>query len=190
MTQRLRQSESTAVLTRIPLFLVDDTDGKTPEPSVTLVTGDLKVSKNGGSFVNGAGTFTNSGAGLYYYNPTSTELDTLGPFLVKFEKAGVRLFVKECQITGEDPYVSPNVRGTVATNAGNTTSTFVTNLTNSTTDYYKAPQLIHFLSGALEGVTRQLAASGSYNGTTKFLTVASPLPSVPGSNIAFEIITR
>jgi hypothetical protein len=187
MTMRIRQSESVAVRARIPIFLVDDTDGKTPEVSVTPGAGELKFCKNGGTWTNGAGTWSNRGEGAYDYTPTASELDTLGYFLVKVVVSGVRLYTAKVQVTTEDPYITRNVRGLVAAGA-NTASTFVTNLASSITDAYKAPMLVRFLDGALVGQTRPLASTGSFNGTTKALTVSTAFSATPANSTAFEII--
>lgn len=186
----IKQSESVAVRARIPLFLVDDTDGKTPEVSVTPGAGELRVMKNGGSWANGAGTWSNRGEGAYDYTPTAAELDTLGYFLVKVVVTGVRLYCAEVQIITEDPYVSPNVRGLVSTSGSNTASTFLTNLGSSISDAYRGPMLVHFLSGTLVGQTRPLMNLGAYNGTTKFLTVSTAFTAAPSNGDEFEIITR
>jgi len=68
---------------------------------------------------------------------------------------------------------------TVVSDAGNTALTFKTSRTESTDNFWKTPQLITFISGALAGQTRMLAGQG-YNGTTKFLTVESGFTGTPG----------
>lgn len=187
---RIKQSESVAARARIPFFLVDDTDGKTPEPSVTPATGELKVCKNGGAWTNSAGTWSNRGEGAYDYTPTASELDTLGYILVKVLVSGIRINTAAAQVQSEDPYVSPNVRAAVSTDAGNTALTFETTLASTTNDFYKGPTLIHFTSGTLAGQTRALAATNAYNGTTKFITLANALTSTPTPGDEFELIVR
>jgi hypothetical protein len=185
---KLRQSEAVGVRARIPFYLVDATDGFTPETGITVSTSDVQISKNGASFANFAGSWSELGVGLYYYTATASELDTLGFLWVKVVKAGVRTNIAMCQITTEDPYIARNVRGLVATDAGNTAATFKTNLASATTDIYKAPMLVRFLDGALAGVTRPLAVSSSFNGSTKFLTVSNAFTSTPANGTEFEII--
>jgi hypothetical protein len=187
---QLRLSESTATKVRIPVFLVDDTDGKTPETGVTISAGELKICKNGAAWANAAGTWTEVGEGLYHYTPTSGELNTIGFFVLKLVKTGIRNDPTLVQVRSDDPYLSRNPRGIVAANGGNTATTFCTNLASSVTDFYKGPMLVHFLDGALEGQTRPLATPGGYNGTTKFLTVSAAFTGTPATGTEFEIIAQ
>lgn len=99
---QLLQSESTAARRRIPVYLVDDTDGKTPETGITFSTGDIKVSKNGAAEANHGGTVTELANGMYYYEATSGELDTLGFISLRFIKSGVRTFIAVHQVIGVD----------------------------------------------------------------------------------------
>lgn len=96
------QSESTAARRRIPVYLVDDADGKTPETGITFSAGDIKVSKNGGAEANHGGTVTELAGGMYYYEATSGELDTLGFLSIRFTKSGVRTFVAAHQVIAID----------------------------------------------------------------------------------------
>ena len=84
---QIRQSEATAARRRIPVLLVDITDGFTPETAVTAPT--INISKNGATVASGAGTWTEIGNGQYYYEFTTGEIDTLGWISVNIEKATV-----------------------------------------------------------------------------------------------------
>ena len=84
---QIKQSEATAARRRIPVLLVDITDGFTPETGV--VTPTINISKNGATVASGAGTWTEIGNGQYYYEFTSAEVDTLGWIAVNIEKATV-----------------------------------------------------------------------------------------------------
>src|SRR5215831_2913863 len=103
-------SEGTAPRRRLLVYLVDDTDGKTAETGVTVSAGDIKISKNGAAEANHAGTWTEIAGGLYYYEYTSGELDTLGFVTFRIVKTGVRTFVGVAQVVSLDPYVI-NVAG-------------------------------------------------------------------------------
>lgn len=96
--QQLTLSQATAAQRRVPLYLVDATDGVTPETGVVLGAADIQVSKNGGAEANSAGVVTEVGAGLYYYEFTAAELDTLGFITARVVKAGVRTFVAAVQV--------------------------------------------------------------------------------------------
>jgi hypothetical protein len=102
--QLLQQSEATAAQRRILVYLVDATDGHTPETGITFSVGDIKVSKNGAAEANHAGTVTELAGGIYYYEAAAAELDTVGYLTIRFIKTGVRTFVALCQVVPFDPY--------------------------------------------------------------------------------------
>lgn len=91
MSMIFKQSEGTAARRRIPFVCVDATDGITPEVSLTFSAGDLKISKNGGTEANHAGTVAEIAQGLYRYEYTATELDTLGFITLRTNKSGVAI---------------------------------------------------------------------------------------------------
>ena len=84
---QVKLSEATAARRRIPVLLVDITDGFTPETGV--VTPTINISKNGATVASGAGTWAEIGNGQYYYEFTAGEVDTLGWVSVNIEKATV-----------------------------------------------------------------------------------------------------
>jgi len=84
---QVKLSEATATRRRIPVLLVDITDGFTPETGV--VTPTINISKNGATVASGAGTWAEIGNGQYYYEFTASEVDTLGWVSVNIEKATV-----------------------------------------------------------------------------------------------------
>lgn len=84
---QVKLSEATAARRRIPVLLVDITDGFTPE--VGVVTPTINISKNGATVATGAGTWAEIGNGQYYYEFTTGEVDTLGWIAVNIEKATV-----------------------------------------------------------------------------------------------------
>jgi len=105
MLLQLLQSEPTAARRRIPFYLVDDSDGKTPETGQTpLGAAELQISKNGGAFANFAGVWSEVAAGLYSYEATAAELDTFGPVVFKLVRSGVRTAIMECQVVSNNPY--------------------------------------------------------------------------------------
>lgn len=93
------QSETTAALRRIPVYLVDAVDGVTPQTGLTFLAAEVQLSKNGGAFANAAGAVTEVGSGAYYYQATQAETDTLGYLMIKIAKTGVRPFVDDVPIT-------------------------------------------------------------------------------------------
>lgn len=106
MQQDLKQSESTAARRRILVYLVDATDGFTPKTAITVSAGEIKISKNGAATANHAGTWTEISLGMYYYEFTAGELDTLGLIIFNITKSGCRAFVTDCQVVPWDPYLN------------------------------------------------------------------------------------
>jgi len=105
---QIKQSEATAARRRIPVLLVDITDGFTPETGVLTPT--INVSKLGAALVTGAGTWTEIGNGQYYYEFTSGEVDTLGWITLNVEKATVsRDYNAVIQVMAYDYAVATNL---------------------------------------------------------------------------------
>jgi hypothetical protein len=75
----------TAEHRRFFIFLVDETDGKTPE--LGEAGGQPQISKNGGSFANTGGTLVSVGNGCYYVELTAIELNTAGHIIVRYKSA-------------------------------------------------------------------------------------------------------
>src|SRR5688572_30094535 len=96
--QFIKLSEGTAARRRVPVALVDDTDGKTAETGITLSAGDMKISKNGGAEANHGGALTELAGGDYYYEFSSGEVDTVGYLTGRIVKSGVRTFRIAAQV--------------------------------------------------------------------------------------------
>lgn len=71
---------------------------------MTLVAGDVKISKNGAAEANHAGTLSELAGGFYYYEFTAGELDTLGFCSFRLVKSGVRTYATAVQVVPFDPY--------------------------------------------------------------------------------------
>lgn len=82
----------------------------------------------------------------------------------------------------------PTTEGLVVASISNTRSAFLTNLTETATDFWK-DALLSFSSGTMRGQIKKIA---SYNGATKVITVA-PAPgftAIPAGGDAFVIVNR
>jgi len=88
--QIFKQLEAIAALRRFYLFLVDATDGITPETGEAA--GQPQISKNGAAFGNTSATLTAVGNGLYYVELTTSEFDTMGWIAVRYKSANTAEF--------------------------------------------------------------------------------------------------
>jgi len=86
----IKNNESTAAKRRVPVYLVDSTDGYTPETGVTSPT--IYVSKSGASPSSGSGSWSEIDStnmpGWYYYQATQGECDTTGALMINVIKSG------------------------------------------------------------------------------------------------------
>lgn len=101
----IKQSESAASRRRIPVWLVDVTDGISP---VTAVTGSPYISKNGTSPSPTTNTIVEVDAtnmpGLYYIELTTVEADTFGTVLLSFKVPATARWDGNAHIVAFDPY--------------------------------------------------------------------------------------
>ncbi len=102
---QIKQSEGTAARRRIPIWLVDATDGIAAE---TGVTGTPRISKNGGASTAATNTITEVDStnmpGLYYLELTAAEANTLGQVFASFKTAATAQWHGSAQIVDYDPF--------------------------------------------------------------------------------------
>ena len=110
----VKQSESTAARRRVPILMVDETDGSTPETGLTLYG---LLSKNGNTFAATAGTFAEVGYGQYYYQFDTGEIDTLGFAGIHVTATGARNYDAIIHVTAYDAYVGSFIAPTDVWNA-------------------------------------------------------------------------
>jgi hypothetical protein len=110
----VKQSESTAARRRVPILMVDETDGSTPETGLTLYG---LLSKNGNTFAATAGTFAEAGYGQYYYQFDTGEIDTLGFAGIHVTATGARNYDAIIHVTAYDAYVGSFIAPTDVWNA-------------------------------------------------------------------------
>lgn len=104
---QIKQSETTAARRRIPVLLVDATDGYTPKTGQTAPT--VTISKNGATAATGTGTWTEIGNGQYYYEFASGEVDTLGWIAVNVQKTACRQYNAVVQVMAYDYAAGTNL---------------------------------------------------------------------------------
>ena len=158
---QIKLSESTAARRRVPVLLVDITDGFTPE--VGILTPTINVSKNGNTSTSGTGTWTEIGNGQYYYEFTAGEVDTLGWISLNINKATVsRDFNAVIHCVAYDAYASTNL------GLSNIDTTFSSRMATFT-----LPS--NFSSLAING------SGGMTVGTNNDKTISSSITIAPGS---------
>ena len=96
------KNESTAARRRLPLHLVDATDGITPRTAEA--GGQPQISFSGGTFASTVNTLTAVGSGLYYVALDTTELNNLGPAVVRYKSANTAEFQVAFEVVLFDPY--------------------------------------------------------------------------------------
>lgn len=112
--QVIQQNEATAALRRV-YFRLMDVDGA----EVTGATPTGRVSKNGGATAAAAGTFAEVDAGddpgLYYYEATAGEVDTLGALVVSPVATGAVRASYEVLVVEYAPTTQPESSADIAT---------------------------------------------------------------------------
>lgn len=98
--QMIRQSEAAATLRYVYLFLVDATDGITPETGEA--GGQPQLSKNGAALSATTNTLVAIGNGGYYLELAVSEVDILGWILVRYKSANTAEFQTLVQIIAQE----------------------------------------------------------------------------------------
>lgn len=157
--------------------LIDSLNRPQRKTGVILTSGDVQISKDGGSFANVTNTPSEIGTtGRYTVVLTAAEMDA----------SWVHLYVTKSGVDDHDQMIatSANPSGTVVTDGSNSASTFKTDRTESTTDFWK-DGLILFTTGSLAGQVKKVNA---YNGTTKFITITGSFTSTPSNGDRFILV--
>jgi hypothetical protein len=156
------------------LFMVDASGAAKTGDAANI---SVRVAKDAGSTAAGGGSVAEVDAtymsGLYRYAPTQSETD-----------AEVVIFYPSSTTSGVSgdpaehrPRQDRFPVTAVVSDAGNTATTFKTDLTESTNDHWKDAYFT-FFSGALKGQVKKISA---YNGTTKFITLSAAFTAAPGA---------
>lgn len=112
----ITKDQGTASKRRVPIVLVDATDGYTRETAVTVTGTECKISKNGGSQADcglaacSSNCLTHVGNGVYYYEATAGEVDTAGYITIDINDSAARPFTAQANVTTFDlGATAPNV---------------------------------------------------------------------------------
>lgn len=144
---------------------------------LTLLAADVKVSKDGGAFAPASNAPSELGSSGRYALVLTSDEANCSWLHVYIEKAGMR----PADVFGP---MDGQPGASVVADAGNTATTFVTNLTETANDHWAGAGVV-FTSGALKGQVREVE---SYNGASKALTLVEPLTAAPVASDAFVII--
>lgn len=108
----IQQNESTAARRRVYFLLLASADGTTPVTGATVTTAAWK---NGATATPG-GAVTELSGGLYYYEASTGDVDTLGSLLLTFAAATAQTFRCEVTVVEFSPIVTTDVQvGSYAT---------------------------------------------------------------------------
>ena len=165
---------ASAVTVSFPL--IDSTNRPARKGGLSFVPGDTRISKDGGAFTNTTNNPVEISSGRYKLDLTPTEMD--GKLVHIFvTKAGADEY--------DERYETTNHRsGVVTADAGNTTTSFKTNLAESSSNYWK-DSLVMFTSGAL---LNQVKRVGAYNGTSGVITLTAALSGIPSGDDRFILV--
>jgi hypothetical protein len=104
---QIKLSETTATLRRIPILLVDATDGYTPKTNQTGVS--VLISKNGATPASTTNSVIEIGNGQYYIELTAAEVNTLGWIAVNVQKTACRQYNAIIQVMAYDYAAGTNL---------------------------------------------------------------------------------
>jgi hypothetical protein len=144
---------------------------------LTLLASDVKIAKDGGAFVSATNAPAEIGStGRYALILTAAESHC----------SQLHLYVEKTGMQPHDQYgvLDAQPSALVVADGSNTATTFITSLTEASTDFWRSAGLV-FTSGALKWQVREVL---SYNGTTKAITLAVPLTAIPAAGDYFTII--
>lgn len=137
MSRLYTVSESVAVKRRFPVYLVDETDGITPETGEA--GGQPQISKGGGAWANTTNTLVAIGNGAYYVELTATELDTLGPLLIRYKSANTAEFNIDGEVLASSVLADPSSAITI-TDAATGLQTIKLQILNRIAEITAAPK--------------------------------------------------
>lgn len=165
----------------LPIFAIDPSDSPNGKGGLSFASGDVKISKDGATFVNATNnpSAVSGVTGAYKLELTAAEMDAVSVFVV-FEKSGMEP-IRVTLLTSADP------SGTCVTDGSNTASTFKTDRTETTDNYWR-DALIMWTSSS--GLIHQVKRVSAYNGTTKFITVSSPFTGTPANGDRFVLVNK
>lgn len=173
---QVKLDESISTRRRIPVLLVDATDGYTPETGLSTFT--VAVSQNGTILGSQSQSLTEVGNGIYYYTLGTGAVNTLGWVTVNVSATGCRNYNAIVQVMAYDamdvvrlgltaiPNAPQGTSGTLPTSNASGQVTVVSNLDK--TAYSLSASQTFDLTGTITG-----NLTGSVNSVTTGVSLAS-----------------
>ncbi len=157
-----------------------------PARGLTIVPGtDLQLSKAGATQVLAAGTVVEVGDGLYYYQASAADVDTLGFFSVTLLRSdAIAVSYPTVQIMEQSSTTGSPVTYTGTLASATTTTMTLASDASSVTDKYKNHRG-HIRTGAGAGEHVNIWA---YNGTTKVCSIEPAFRETPTSASVVDIL--
>lgn len=183
--------QSTAV--RVRVFMTSTANNESPGLAGIGASLVVKLCKPGDSTYSTITptSVTDLGGGSYDLLLTTTHTNTLGPNNLRV--TGPNAYPNDeasfqvVAFNPEDLILGSLPSGAVVADGGNGAATFKTNLTQTTDDYWKDTYCV-ITSGVL---IEQIKRVSGYNGTTKFITVASPgFTGTPATSVTFYLVNK
>lgn len=163
MTQWIKQS--TAATIKLGPFL-DDTDGKTAETALAISQADIRLSKNGGDFVqsNNVAGATHDENGYYDVPLNATDTNTLGTLRVAVFESGALPVWQDYMVVPANVWDSMFGASTLNVNVATMSSGAVDSILDDPVEgTYTMRQLLRLMASALFG-----KASGGGTATITF----------------------
>jgi hypothetical protein len=172
----MREIEQAAAA-KVGVYMTDSADHVTGKTGLTL---SIRISKNGGAFGGVSPAVTEQENGWYDVELTAAMTDTLGELRGTATASGADAYPFKLLVVERKP------KGAVVADAGNTASSFMTDLTETDDNFWKDAWL-RLKSGSLAGQVKKIIG---YDGTAKVITLKNALTGTPADGDAFEIINR
>lgn len=186
----IKRSDPRAVERRLFFTCVDTLALQTRLQSSDMSTFTLKLTKAGGTPASAVATTpvqvgATDAKGVFYIELALADIDTVGNHVLVITNAGgtKAMEVREIEFRVDQAFFATAITGTL------TTTTFTSDRTETTNNYWIAPTLVHALSGANVGQTKKIA---SYTGSNKLFTLAAgqAFTSAPLNGDLFELLAR
>lgn len=184
--QTIKQSDPRATERRVYFLCVDTAALQTRIQASDMSTFTVKISKNGGTPASPAASApVEVGAtdqkGVFYLELAVADVSTAGELVIKITNTGgtKTMEPREIVVKIAQAYFATVVVGT-------STTSFTTDRTETANDYWR-DAYITVLTGALAGQDKKI---GGYTGSSKLVSLVSPLTDVLATGDIVELINR